>query len=138
MLPFALQIKCVALTVTLPYPEEPFSTLFLSLLLQIWSASLLQRALQACLYSGMKSQPVFLKTASRHSENETVLSQSVCGKKRGSVSPEAGLMYQLELDAETFWIRIVCLQVGQSAGSMYTGLPITPCSPASWLVLSYM
>lgn len=47
-------------------------------------------------------------------------------------------MYQLELDAETFWIRIVCLQVGQSAGSMYTGLPITPCSPASWLVLSYM
>lgn len=46
-------------------------------------------------------------------------------------------MYQLELDAETFWVRVVCLKVGQSAGSMDTDLPRTPCSPISWLVLSY-
>lgn len=82
VLPFALQIKGVALILTLPYPEEPFSTLFLYLLLQTWSASLLQRALQACLYSSMKNQPVFLKAASRHSENEAVLSLSVYGEGR--------------------------------------------------------
>lgn len=52
------------------------------MLLQIWSASLLQRALQACLYSSMKNQPVFLKAVSQCSENGAVLSLSVCGEGR--------------------------------------------------------
>lgn len=37
-------------------------------------------------------------------------------------------MYQLELDAETSWVRVVCLQVGWRAGSMNTDLPITPAT----------
>lgn len=60
------------------------------------------------------------------------------GKKKGGVIPEAGLMYQLGLYAGTFWLRVICLQVSQSADSLNTDLPTTACSPTPWLVLSYV